>query len=136
MEMWIGDNASFELRTSRRIYSDPNELREHARRFWADCPPQRLLQEVGFRGARGSSNDERYEAGLRPWNQLLQTVADRLNDQGFDTAHWLNALYFKMLFVTTDYKFLNKLHNEGRSIGDPRAMTPSEFVKSLVIHVS
>ena len=120
-----------ELGISLNVISEinGNDDYEKAQRFWADVEPVTYPQEIGLAGCRIPSGDGNYESLVAGWEQKLAPIAKKVGDYpGKDTALLINCAYFGGIFITTDYKFLNKLRSEGRDINFLRASRPSDYI--------
>ena len=103
---------------------------QKAEAFWAPVKLPIYPSEIGFAGFRITSSNKQYERNVSVWNQKIRPTGNQIKDVHLkDSAHVINSAYFKGIFVTTDYKLLNKARNEGRkSKMLKNVMRPSEFV--------
>ncbi len=125
-----GVELGMPLNTLREVIVHPDYLSAEA--YWRDKPPATYPQGIGLEGHRISSKNVSYESARGSWEAKLVSVAGKVGDYpGRDTAILLNCAFFGGMLITTDYKFLNRLRNEGRSITFLNALRPFEYVKRL-----
>ncbi len=120
IDLSIGLNVFFEI-------NGPDAKR--AKEFWKEVKP--CPQEIGLRGYRIPSSNAEYERHRNKMEDILSELKRQCPGKADqDLEHLVNAAYFGGIFITTDYKFLNKLRNEGRHWGF-KVLRPSEYVASI-----
>ncbi len=120
IKLGISVNVKIEIKIT------DNKVKE----FWKDAKPAFYPQSLSFQGAAIPSECNQFETLRAEWESRLATIAEKIGDYGGkDTALLINCAFHQGIFITTDYKFLNKLRNEGQQINFLKALRPSVYIE-------